>query len=383
MTQRLSALLGGLAALLAGLTPAAADDKKEGPGPMWVFVGTYTGKSKGIYRFELGPDGKLSNGEVAAEIANPSFLAVSPDRKHLFAVGELPRGGTVSAFDLDARTGKLTALNSQPSKGAGPCHVSVHPTGKLVFIANYGGGSVAAFPVGADGKLGEATAFVQHAGKSADPARQEGPHGHSINPSPDGRFAVAADLGLDKLFVYKVDVARGTLSANDPPLVEMKPGAGPRHFAFHPNGRFGYAINELDCTMTALAWDAARGAFTKIQTLSTLPGPYQKGYSTAEVVVHPSGKFVYGSNRGQNSIAVFRCDPDTGKLTAAGHQGDGVKTPRNFNIDPSGTFLIVANQDGHDLIVFKIDPQTGALKPTGHRAEVPSPVCVKFVPKAP
>jgi len=381
--------LAGLAALGLGLgmskgadAPAAKTDK------VWVFVGTYTGaRSKGIYRFEMDTaTGKLSNGELAAETTNPTFLAIHPSRRFLYAANEIGNfagkpAGAISAFALDPKTGQLTALNQQSSGGGGPCHLVVDRQGKNVLAANYGGGSVCVLPIGADGKLGEATAFIQHKSTGGDPGRQSAPHGHSINLDAANRFAVAADLGLDKLLVYKFDAGKGTLTANDPPFVAMAPGAGPRHFAFHPNGLFAYAINELNSTVTAMKYDAEKGAFEVKQSLSTLPMAV-KGNSTAEVVVHPSGKFLYGSNRGHNSIAIFTINPKTGELTAAGHQGEGIKTPRNFNIDPSGTFLLVANQAGHNILVFRIDPETGALKPTGDPVEVGSPVCLKFVPRA-
>jgi 6-phosphogluconolactonase len=329
--------------------------------------------------------GKLGSIELAAETTNPTFLAIHPSRRFLYAVNEIGNfqgksAGAISAFALDPKTGQLTFLNQQSSGGGGPCHLVVDRQGKNVLAANYGGGSVCVLPIGEDGKLGEATAFIQHQGSGADPGRQKGPHGHSINLDAANRFAVAADLGLDKLLVYKLDAGKGTLTPNNPPSVSMAPGAGPRHFAFHPNGTFAYAINELNSTVTAMHYDPEKGAFEVKQTLSTLPMAV-KGNSTAEVVVHPSGKFLYGSNRGHNSIAIFTINPKTGELTAAGHQGEGIKTPRNFNIDPTGTFLLVGNQDGDSIIVFRIDPETGALKPTGEKVEVGRPVCLKFVPR--
>ncbi len=248
-------------------------------------------------------------------------------------------------------------------------------------MANYGGGSVSAIPIGADGKLGEPTAFIQHIGKSIDPGRQQESHAHSINVDKNNHFAIVADLGLDKLFVYKLDPAKGTLTPNDPTFFAVEPGAGPRHFAFHPSAPLAFVINELNSTLTSLSYDADKGTFKKIQTLSTLPKNFKGNTSTAEVVVHPSGKFVYGSNRGQNSIAAFTVDPKTGAMSFIAHQGEGIKTPRNFNIDPSGSFLLVANQDGGDVLVFKIDLATGKLTPTKYKAEISKPVCIKFLPK--
>jgi 6-phosphogluconolactonase len=384
-TCRAVALVLCAAALAAGAAPAGAAEGEK----MWVFVGTYTGpKSKGIYRVELDPAaGKLGEPELAAETKNPTFLAIHPSHRFLYAVSEIGNFGAkntggVSAFALDDN-GRLTALNQQPSGGAGPCHLITDKAGKHVLVANYGGGSAAVLPVGNDGRLGEPTSVVQHKGKGTNPARQEGPHGHSINLSPDNRFAFVADLGLDKVFIYRFDGEKGTLTANDPAFVEMAPGAGPRHFAFHPNGKFAYAINELNSTVTAMSYDAERGALTKIESVSTLPAGYKGNTTTAEVVVHPSGKFLYGSNRGHDSIAVFRVDAETGKLTAAGHQGAGIKVPRNFAIEPTGKFLLVANQNGDSIVVFRIDPESGKLTPTGHTAKVPAPVCLRFAPKKP
>src|SRR5262245_20612884 len=374
-----------LLALVLGLmipfaTPAHGDTA-------WVFVGTYTGKkSQGIYRAELDTaTGKLGTPELAAEVTSPSFLAVHPNRTHLYCVCEISdfggkKAGGVASFTLDPKTGALRLINQQSSGGAGPYYVTCDKQGKNVLVANYGGGSVAVLPVDKDGKLGEASAFVQHTGSSVVKSRQEAPHAHSINLDKANKFAVAADLGLDKLLVYKFDPDAGKIAANDPPALDLAPGAGPRHFAFHPNGKFAYANNELDSTVTALAYEADKGMFTKLNPLSTLPAP-TKGNSSAEAVVHPNGKFVYVSNRGHNSIAIIEVNESTGELKAAGHQGDGIKVPRNFNIDPSGKWMIVANQNGDSIIVFEIDDKTGQLKPTGQKAEVGSPVCVKFVPR--
>ena len=230
------------------------------------------------------------------------------------------------------------------------------------------------------GRLGPASAFIQHHGASVNKQRQEGPHAHSINLDPANRFAVVADLGLDKIMVYQYDAARGTLKANDPPSTEISAGSGPRHFAFHPDGRHAYVINELASTITAMNYDQERGVLKPIQTVSTLPRGFSGENTTAEVQVHPSGKFLYGSNRGHNSIAVFAIDAESGRLTAAGHQGQDIKTPRNFGIDPTGKYLLVANQDSNGMVVFRVNAQTGELAPTGTKVEVPMPVCVKMLP---
>jgi 6-phosphogluconolactonase len=366
------------------LAPSAA--RPQAPEKMWVFIGTYTGgPSKGIYRFELDlASGKLTPRGLAVEATNPSFLAIHPSQRYLYAVSEVAdvggkKTGGVSAFTLDPKTGEVAALNQQPSGGAGPCHLIVDREGKHVLVANYSGGSASVLPIQADGKLGEATAFVQHTGTSVNKDRQEGPHAHSINLDAANRFAVVADLGLDKVLVYKYDPAKGTLTPNDPPAFMGAPGSGPRHFAFHPNGHNAYVINELSSTLTALSYDPEKGVLKSLQTLSTLPRDV-KGNSTAEVQVHPSGKFVYGSNRGHNSIAIFGVDPKTGELKAVGHQTENIKTPRNFGIDPTGTYLVVANQDSNSLVVFRIDQTTGELAPVGGPVEVGKPVCVKMIP---
>lgn len=356
-------------------------------GAMRVYIGTYTGaKSQGIYLSQLDPaTGALSDAELAAEVKNPSFLAIHPSRKFVYAVSEVsdaggkPTGG-VSAFAVDPKTGKLKLLNQQSSQGAGPCHLVVDQTGKNVLVANYGGGSCAALPIGDDGKLGETTAAIQHKGKSVDPGRQEAPHAHSINLDPANRFAFVADLGLDQVLIYRFDAAKGTLTANDPPAAAVAPGSGPRHFAMHPTGKFAYVINEMANTVTAFTYDGKLGRLQEIQNITTLPTGYKETSHTAEVVVHPSGKFLYGSNRGHDSLAIFSIDPATGKLTAVGHQSTGGKTPRNFAIDPSGTWLLAENQGSGTIVVLQIDQKTGELKPTGHALEVESPVCVRMLP---
>lgn len=371
-------------ALLAALPLLTAEEEK--PGKLRVYVGTYTRgtKSKGVYRMDLDlATGKLSEPAVAGEAVNPSFLAIHPTGKYLYACGEIAdfggkKGvGAVSAFAIDDK-GDLALLNQQSSEGAGPCHVVLDKAGKHAFCANYGGGSAAALPIGPDGKLEKATGVVQHKGSSVNKSRQSAPHAHSINLDAGNKFAFVADLGLDKVLIYKFDADKGTLTANDPAEVKLAPGAGPRHFAFHPNGKNAYVINEMDMTVSAMAYDPTTGKLEVIQSVPT-KDKVEKGDSTAEVVVHPSGKFVYGSNRGDNRIAIFQCDPATGKLTPAGHQGKGVKTPRNFAIDPTGVYCLVANQDGHSVIVFKVDQKTGALEPTEYKADIPAPVCLRMM----
>jgi 6-phosphogluconolactonase len=371
-------------AVMMGNGPVAWGDEE---GSQWVFVGTYTQGtgSEGIYVFRLdNATGELHKVGVAKGVDNPSFLAVHPSGDYLYAVGETGefrgrRGGAVAAFALDRESGELSFLNDQSSEGGGPCHIVVDATGKAVLVANYGGGSVASLPIGEGGRLEPAATKVQHEGGSVDPRRQAGPHAHSINVDPDNRFAFAADLGLDKILVYQLDAERAELKAHDPPFAMVAPGSGPRHFAFHPSGKFAYVINEMTCTMTAFAYDSEQGTLTEVQTLSTLPGEVEAGFSTAEVQVHPSGKFVYGSNRGHDSIAVFRVDEQTGKLTAAGHVSTQGRTPRNFGIDRTGRFLLAANQGTGTIVTFQIDQETGDLTPVGEVVEVPAPVCVKFL----
>jgi 6-phosphogluconolactonase len=272
-------------------------------------------------------------------------------------------------------------LNQVSSQGGGPCHLLVEQTGKTLLVANYGGGSIAALPIKDDGSLAEATSFIQHEGKGVNKQRQEGPHAHFITTDPANRFALTCDLGLDKVLVYRLDAAAGKLVSNDPPSVSLKPGSGPRHLAFHPNGRFAYVINEMGNTLSAFAWQAGQGSLAEIQSISTLPEDFKANSTTAEVEVHPSGKFVYGSNRGHDSIVVFSVDPATGKLAFVEHQSTQGKMPRHFIISPNGKFLIAENQGSDSILVYKIDLQTGRLTPTGQTLTVGAPVCVKFVTK--
>jgi 6-phosphogluconolactonase len=376
--------------MLAALLPLfaaspLADEPATPAGKSAVFIGTYTGTgSHGIYRFDFDPaTGEVTEPRLAAEATSPSFLAIAPSRRFLYAVGEVDRfkgekAGAVLAFAIDPKTGDLTALNDQSSGGSGPCHLTVDKAGKNVLVANYGGGSAAVLPVDADGRLRPRSSFVQHEGSGADPRRQKEPHAHSVNLDAANRFAFVADLGLDKVLVYRFDPDRGTIAPNDPPAAKLAPAAGPRHFAFHPSGRFAYAIGELNSTVTGWSYDPDRGALTEIQTITTLPSDFRGSNHPAEVQVHPSGKFLYGSNRGHNSIVAYTIDPDSGKLTYVAHQGQGIKNPRNFGIDPTGRWMLVGSQDTDTVLVFSIDGSTGALTPTGRSVKVAKPVCVKF-----
>jgi 6-phosphogluconolactonase len=314
-------------------------------------------------------------------VPNPSFLAVHPDGRTLYAANETTTldgqpGGAVSSFAIDRGSGELTFLNRQPSHGTDPCHVSVDASGGNVFVANYTSGSVAVLPIEAAGRLAPASDVHQHRGSGPDPKRQEGPHAHFITRDPANRYVLASDLGLDQVLVYRLDAERGTLTAHEPPAVSLPPGSGPRHLAFHPFAPVVYVINELASTISTCAWDEVAGTLRLLGTISTLPEDFEGGSSCAEVRVAPSGSFVYGSNRGHDSIAVFAVDPADGTLSPAGHVSTEGANPRNFTIDPSGTLLLAANQDSDTIVAFRIDPDTGALNPTGQVTRVPSPVCV-------
>jgi len=360
----------------------------------FVYVGTYTAEagstSKGIYayRFDSGTSELIPIG-LAAETTNPSFLAVHPNHRFLYAVNETgnyqgQKSGAVSAFAIDRATGKLTLLNEVASKGADPCYITVDKTGKYVLVANYTGGSVAVFPVLEDGRLGEASAFIQHTGHGADPERQEGPHAHSIDLSFDERFAIVDDLGLDETLVYKFDSAKGSLSLNDPQvyttLAKADPGAGPRHFAFNPNGKFAYVVNEIQSTVSVFSYDGSAGILRRLQTISTYPKDFSAHNDDAEIEVLPSGKFLYASNRGHDSIAAFAIDANKGTLTAVEYASTKGEGPRNFEIAPGGSLLFAANEKSDNLVIFRINAQTGRLTPTGKVPELAQPVCVKFVP---
>ena len=352
----------------------------------FVYFGCYTGgksTSKGIYvsKFDSAT-GDLTEPELAAEMGSPSFLAIHPTKPFLYAVGEMSspgvKGGAVNSFSI-LPTGKLTPLNQVSSVGGGPCHISLDRTGKMAMVANYGGGSVASFALQTDHTLGEAASFVQHEGTGPNTNRQSKPHAHSINPSPDNRFALACDLGTDQVLVYSLDPATGKITPKGHGNVPS--GSGPRHLAFHPNGKWVFVNNEMTLTETTFAWDAQNGTLTEVETVSTLPPADRdkKGFSTAETVVHPSGKFVYVSNRTHDTIAVFSCDPSTGKLKLIQNVSVEGKIPRNFNLDPSGKWLVVAQQESGAAAVFKVDPDHGTLSFTGKKVAVSGAVCVRFL----
>jgi 6-phosphogluconolactonase len=387
-TRRGFVKAAGLGVLGAALTGRASADvrRTRQPRELALYVGTYTsGASEGIYLYRLDlADGSLKHAGTTAGVVNPSYLTLDPGRRFLYAVNEVEEfggaaSGAVSAFAVDRRTGALSFLNQRASKGGAPCYVKVAATGRFVLVANYVGGNVAVLPVQADGGLGEAVDVEQHEGSGPDRERQEAAHAHFITLDRENRFAYSCDLGTDKVMVYRFDRRTGHLSPNAPPSFSTKPGAGPRHLAFHPRGRFVYVLNELDSTVTALAHDPARGTLRELQTLSALPKGFAGANTGADIHATPDGRFLYSSNRGHDSLACFAVNARTGALRPAGHTPTEGKTPRNFVIDPTGRFVLVANQKSDTVVTFRLDSRTGALRPTGQTARVPSPVCLKLV----
>lgn len=360
---------------------------------MWVYVGTYTrrephveGKSEGIQilRFDRS-SGQLTRESTVTGLVNPSFLALHPQGNALYAVSEIAdfggrSAGAVHAFSLDPASGQLAALNQRSTKGAGPAFVTVDKFGKNVLIANYGGGSVTVLPIQPDLSLGSASDFIQHEGSGVNPQRQEGPHAHSIVLDDVNRHALAADLGLDKIMIYRYDAGKGSLTPNpDQTWARTKSGAGPRHIDFHPSLPYVYVINELDSTATAYHYDVEKGAMAELQSVSTLPDGFDGRNHPADIHVHPSGKYVYGSNRGHDSIAIFAVNEETGELADAGFVPSGGSCPRGFTLGPEGKYALVANQNSDNIVVFSVDGETGTLTPTGEPLEVPTPVCVKML----
>jgi 6-phosphogluconolactonase len=353
-------------------------------GELLVYVGTYTtGKSEGIYLYRLNlSSGELKHVATTSRVVNPSFLALAPGRRYLYAVNEVEdfegkKSGAVSSFAVDQRTGELRLLNQQPSLGADPCYVDVDAAGRFVLIANYTGGNVAVFPVQRDGSLGQATDMKQARGSSVNRERQEGPHAHCILLDSANRFAYSCDLGTDKIMIFRFDARNGKLLPNKPPWVQTKPGEGPRHLAFHPSGKYVFVLNELHSTVTAFTRDPEKGSLKELQTLTTLPKDFTGTNTSADIHVSPDSRFLYCSNRGHDSIAIFGINP-RGGLSPIGHESTRGMTPRNFAIDPTGAFLLVANQKSDNIVVFRLDQRTGRLSSTGQTAEVPSPVCLKF-----
>jgi 6-phosphogluconolactonase len=374
MTRLLSLLL------LAWTALAASPD-------YFVYIGTYTRThGKGIYTFRFQPaTGKLTPLSLAAETSSPSFLAVHPNQKFLYAANEHEgpdqpgKNNTVSAYAIDPKTGTLTFLNKVSSQGEGPAHIVIDKLGKFVLVLNYRSGSVALLPIQPDGRLGEATAFDQHHGSGPNQERQAGPHAHGGVFSPDNRFALVAEHGIDEVMVYRFDPAKGSLTPNEPPFLKATPGSAPRHLAFHPNGRILYELNELGSTVTVLTYGAASGTLSRIQEITTVPQGFSATNATAQLQVDRTGKFLYVSNRGHDSIAVFAIDPRKGTLTLAEHVPTQGKTPRDFSLDPSGSYLFAANQNSDNIVLFRVSP-AGRLTAFGQVVEqVPEPACVVFV----
>lgn len=347
----------------------------------FVYAGAYTKpQNPGIYGFRWRPaDGSLTPLGLMGETSNPSWVLVHPGGKYLYAVDEQAKG-EVSAFAINRETGKLTLLNTVSSAGAGPCHLSFDRSGKLIFVANYDNGSIAAFPLGNDGRLGQASAIVQHKGPNLGPGvnkeRQEGPHAHFIMPSPDNRFVLAADLGLDEILVYRFDPSQGTLTPNDPPFWKGHAGRGPRHFVFSPDGKFLFLVNELSSSVTMLAFDGRNGRLKELQDLSALPPDFKGENTGAEIQIDASGKFVYASNRGDDSIAVFAVH--RGSLRLVQNASTLGKEPRHFTLDPSGAYLLAENQNSNNIVIFHVDRKTGMLHPSGATVPVMAPVCLAF-----
>lgn len=382
MSRTLRLLVVSCLAILPGLAMPGPATAANG---VAVYVGTYTGAtSRGIYRFTLDTDTGAPGAPVlVAETTNPSFLALHPNGRVLYAVNEVDEvggvaGGRVSAFAIDARSGQLTLLNQQASEGAAPCHLVVDRGGRHVLVANYNGGNVAVLPILADGRLGTATHVTRHAGSGPNAARQQRPHAHGVHFDPTERIVVAPDLGADRVFVHRYDPEAGTLT--EVGAGRGAAGAGPRHAAFGAGGRVLYAINELTSTISVFDVDAAAGRLTLAQDVTTLPVPATVANTTAELVVSPDGRHLYGSNRGHDSVAVFEIDGATGRLTPRGHVAAGGKTPRHFAIDPTGRWMLVAHQGDDSIAVFRLDAQTGVPVATAHRIHVGRPVCLLPAP---
>src|ERR1700682_1895534 len=372
-----------LIALLIFAVAAGSADRAAANRKYLVFVGTYTTKteSKGIYGYEFDADtGKLTPRGAAAETRDPSWVAVHPGGKFLYAANEAGKASTLSAFAVDAKSGKLTLLNQIPSQGEDPCYLSFDKTGKYLLVANYSSGTIAVFPILADGRLGEHTGLLKDQGATGpNKEHQKGPHAHWIETSPDNRFVLVADLGLDEVLVYKFDAASGTLTPNEPAFARLKAGSGPGQAVFYPNGKFVFAVSELSSTATSFAYGAKKGALKEVGTASTLPPGFSGRNDVAEAAVHPNGKFLYVSNRGNDSIAILSIDPGNRTLSPAGGIPTGGKEPRHFAIDQSGKYLLAENQFSNNIVVFKIDAATGGLTPTGQVVEVPSPVDIAFL----
>ena len=361
-----------IGALALALSHAASGED------LFVYFGTHTagpGKGFSLAHFDTAT-GALSKPEFLLEAPAPAYFIIAPDGKHLYTCNST---GFVSAYAIDRATAHLTLLNQVPSGGGDPSYISLDRTARYVFVANYAGGNIAAWKLEPDGSIGARTAFVQHTGSGVNPQRQSHAFAHSIRVDLTNRFVLVGDLGVDKVFVYKFDVKDGSLTPNDPPFVSVKPGSGARHVVFHPNGRWVYLITELGNTVIQFDWDAERGRLKELQTVSTLPADFKGTSNCSEIMIHPNGKFLYGSNRGHDSIAVFAIDAKSGRLTPIEYVPSGGQTPRNFDFDPSGRWMLVTNHGNNMAMVFRVDETTGKLTPVGKPVEVPYPFCPRFL----
>ncbi len=349
----------------------------------WAYIGTHSReKGQGIYACRFNAQtGEWSDVFMAADVERPTWLVVSRDQKYLYSVSELGndgrRDGYLIAFAIDKKTGRLERINQVSSDGGGPTHMSLDKSGKTLVVATFGGGSTNSFRILSGGALSARVSRMQHSG-SGPHRRQTSPHAHAAVVSPDNRFVLSPDLGADRVFVFRLDAARGALALNDPPFVQAPPGYGPRHLAFHPNGKFAYLMNELVARITVFAWDPARGRLTEIQLVDSYPAGYECDRSGAEIEVDRAGRFLYSSNRTNNTIGVFSIDPHAGTLTPSEHVSSGGRIPWSFSLAPGGGFLVVTNQASDDVAVLRVEAQTGRLTPTGSSVKAPAPVCVAF-----
>jgi 6-phosphogluconolactonase len=385
-SESLNSLIGRVAICLAialmtcKVTPGQTVRAKQQK--YLFYVGTYADRdNKGIYAYRFdSKNGRASALNFTAESAELSFLAIAPGGRFLYATNNIFKpSGTLNSFAIEPETGKLSLLNQVGSHDEGPVHIALDRSGKYALVSNYTQGSVAVFPVLDDGRLATASAFVQHKGSSVNPERQKGPHAHAAVFSPDNRFAIVADLGLDQILAYPFDDTKGTLGSN-PQIVNAPSGAGPRHLAFDSKGKFLYVINELQSVIVTYSYDAQLGELREVQTISTLPKGLKSNNTAAEIEIHPSGRFVLASNRGSDTIAIFAVDPKNGTLKLVEIDSAGGKTPRSFALDPTGYWLLVGDEGSNKIVIFHMNPVTGHLSQTERVLPISSPVCIKFVP---
>lgn len=379
-----------LLSLVLTAAPAAPGGNPPAPAknsPYLVYFGTYTGPvSKGIYVAAFDPaTGKLAPPQLAGEITRPSWVTIHPNLRYLYAVSETGyepgSEGTITSFAIEPATGTLKTLNTVQTGGGGPCHLAIDTKAKTLFVANYGTGSVASFRLEPDGRISSRIDFIQHMGSSTNPKRQRGPHAHAVVLSPDGRFLLVPDLGTDKVLSYPVS-SDGHLASSEPKVASVNPGSGPRHVAFHPNGRYVCALNEMGSSVVAFAYESATGELRELQTIRTLAPGFSGENNSAEIAVDRAARFAYATNRGDDSITVFAADGSNGTLTEVQRVSTGGKIPRSFSLDPTGRYLLAANQNSDNIVVFKVDAKNGKLSSTEQVVTVPSPVCIQFLPHA-